>query len=379
MQRKTLFIKPKLVTMKNISFIFLASLFLFMTSCSSGDPIERKLPEVVNKPEKPSTEDSNEKPDLIEEDSLTMVLDEEEVTKEGKEVKEEIVGDKSKPTTTKPSVKPTNTSTTQPTNNVEQTTVVEEVDVASPPPPPPPRPVVPEPEEEEVEVEEVVEEIVNKPSTPALSHSIWDGLLKKHVSAAGKVNYSGFVQDKSKLNAYLQILEKNPPNSNWGRNKTLAYWINVYNAHTVKLIVDNYPISSIMKLDGGSTWMKKRVKIGTNIYSLDQIEKQLLIKAFNEPRVHFAVNCAAKSCPSLLNKAWTSTNLESNFERQTKQFINNSNFNKLNGKSAELSKIFEWYAADFGNVISFINRYANSPLKSNAKLSYLEYNWNLNN
>lgn len=379
MQRKTLFIKPKLVTMKNISFIFLASLFLFMTSCSSGDPIERKLPEVVNKPEKPSTEDLNEKPDLIEEDSLIMVLDEEEVTKEGKEVKEEIVGDKSKPTTTKPSVKPTNTSTTQPTNNVEQTTVVEEVDVASPPPPPPPRPVVPEPEEEEVEVEEVVEEIVNKPSTPALSHSIWDGLLKKHVSAAGKVNYSGFVQDKSKLNAYLQILEKNPPNSNWGRNKTLAYWINVYNAHTVKLIVDNYPISSIMKLDGGSTWMKKRVKIGTNIYSLDQIEKQLLIKAFNEPRVHFAVNCAAKSCPSLLNKAWTSTNLESNFERQTKQFINNSNFNKLNGKSAELSKIFEWYAADFGNVISFINRYANSPLKSNAKLSYLEYNWNLNN
>ena len=87
--------------------------------------------------------------------------------------------------------------------------------------------------------------------------------------------------------------------------KKMAYWINVYNAFTIKMIVDNYPVSSITKLHGGKPWDVKWIELGEKKYSLNEIEHNILRPQFKDARIHFAVNCAAQSCPPILNKAWT--------------------------------------------------------------------------
>ncbi len=212
----------------------------------------------------------------------------------------------------------------------------------------------------------------------APTHATWDGLLRKYVDTNGKVNYPGFKSEKSKLEAYLKELDSSPPQNSWSKAEKMAFWINAYNAATVLLIIDNYPAQSIMKLDGGKTWDVKRVKIGGNLYSLNYIEHDILRPQFKDARIHFAVNCAARGCPPLLNRAWTASNLESNLEQQTRAFINNSQYNKIKEGAVQLSKIFEWYASDFGNPISYLNKYSVVKIKPNAKVSYLEYDWVLN-
>jgi len=259
---------------------------------------------------------------------------------------------------------------------------VEMIKTEATPPPPPPKP----------ETLKTTPPVAEKPTLPPptsetkptpkpelpLSHEVWNTLLGKHVSSTGTVNYDGFKADKAQMQDYLDLLANNAPQADWEREKTMAYWINAYNAFTVKLIVDNYPLSSITDLEGGKPWSKRWIKLGDQTYSLDQIEKEILLKKYKDARIHFAVNCAAKSCPALLNQAWTAANLESNFERQTKKFINNSQFNEISPKSAKVSQLFDWYAADFGDVRTFINKYSNTQLKSNAEIDFMEYNWKLN-
>lgn len=213
---------------------------------------------------------------------------------------------------------------------------------------------------------------------PPFSHQAWDDLLKKYVTSSGRVNYAGIKKDLSKLNGYLQDLQNNPPQNDWPKNKAMAYWINAYNTFTVKLIVDNYPVASITKLEGGKPWDKKWIKIGDKTYSLNNIENDILRPKYKDARIHFAVNCAAKSCPPLLNQAWTADNLNNNFEKQAKSFINNPSFNKISDSKIQVSKIFEWYASDFGNLIEFLNKYAATKIDGKAKVEYLEYNWDLN-
>lgn len=216
------------------------------------------------------------------------------------------------------------------------------------------------------------------PPAPAVTHEAWDALLQKYVSAQGKVNYKGLKADKKALESYTQLLSANPPAEGWSRNEKLAYWINAYNAFTVKLIVDNYPLKSIMDLSGGKPWDQKWIKIGDKTYSLNNIENDIIRPQFKEARIHFAVNCAATSCPALLNRAWTAGNLSANLEKQTKNFVNNSSFNKIGAEKIQISKIFEWYAADFGNLIEFLNKYSDTKIKATAKIEYLEYQWGLN-
>lgn len=215
-------------------------------------------------------------------------------------------------------------------------------------------------------------------TTNGFSHSEWNSLLKKYVSSTGKVNYSGFKKDKAQLNGYLKKLENAQPAS-WSRNDQVAFWINAYNAHIVNFVVQAYPIKSILDIHGGNVWDNKKVRVGGQSVTLNQIEKEILIGKYREPRIHFAINCAAKSCPPLMNKAWTSATLNNDLNRQTKAFINNSRFNSLKGNTAKVSKIFEWYAKDFGNVITFINRYTTKKLSNKANLSYQNYDWGLNN
>ena len=206
----------------------------------------------------------------------------------------------------------------------------------------------------------------------------WDTLLQRYVNAAGKVDYKSLKADKKALNAYCQTLADNPVQDDWSREEKMAYWINVYNAFTVKLIVDNYPAKSILNFDGGKTWEVKRIQLGGKKYSLDQIENEILRPQFKDARIHFAINCAAQSCPPLANHAYTAENLEAMLEANAKAFVNNPKFNTLSESKARVSKIFEWYSADFGDLKKFLNKYADTPVKTSATVTYQEYNWDLN-
>jgi hypothetical protein len=207
-------------------------------------------------------------------------------------------------------------------------------------------------------------------------HTLWNTLLNKYVNA-GKVDYASFKNDMG-LEKYLALLAENPPQSSWSRDEQLAYWINTYNAFTIKLITDNYPVNSIMDLHGGKPWDVKWIKLGKKSFSLNQIENEIIRPQFNEPRIHFAVNCAAKSCPPIANEAFTTANLEQLLEKQTIAFINDNKFNTVSSNQMKLSKIFEWYSSDFGNLVDFIKKYSKKPVSSTASISYLEYDWALN-
>ncbi len=216
-------------------------------------------------------------------------------------------------------------------------------------------------------------------SAPAANlHDGWDQLLRQHVSASGKVNYKALKKEEAALNAYLEALAANPIQADWSRKEKMAYWINAYNAFTVKLILNNYPVSSIMKLHNGNPWDVKWIKLGDKTYSLNQIEHDILRPQFKDARIHFAVNCAAKSCPPLLNRAWTADNLERYFDQQTKAFINNAAYNKISVEEVQLSKIFEWYAADFGELIPYLNKYSTVKIAPTATVKHIEYDWALN-
>ncbi|MBV6652323.1 MAG: DUF547 domain-containing protein [Mameliella sp.] len=213
-------------------------------------------------------------------------------------------------------------------------------------------------------------------STP--NHELWEEVLQAYVSDAGDVDYKKLSKNADGLNAYLEDLASHPPMDSWSRDEKLAYWINAYNAFTVKLIVDNYPVKSIMDLHDGKAWDVKWIKLGKQTYSLNQIEHEIIRPRFGEPRIHFAVNCAAKSCPPLLNHAWTAANLEQNLEQQTSNFINNEQHNKIGAKALQLSQIFNWYGDDFSDVKAYVNKYTTVEVKSNAKVNFQEYNWALN-
>jgi Protein of unknown function, DUF547 len=209
-----------------------------------------------------------------------------------------------------------------------------------------------------------------------LDHSVWNDLLKKHVSATGKVNYKGFKTDLELLDTYMRSLNENAPSENATKEERLAYWINAYNAVTVRLIVANYPLTSITKLDAGKPWGVKRYSNGGKKISLNDIENNIL-RPMGDARIHFALNCAAKSCPPLLNEAFTAENVNKLLEQRTKQFINSSR-TVIEKDEIKVSKIFDWYGKDFGNVVDFVNKYAKTKAPKTAKVTYLDYDWNLN-
>ena len=231
--------------------------------------------------------------------------------------------------------------------------------------------------EDEIEVINIVEQaVIDKPS-----HFNWDYLLHLHVSSKGDVDYKSFKKDSEPLGKYLKLLSDFPPKNNWSKNEKLAYWINLYNASTVKLILDNYPISSITEINNGKPWDLKFIKSGNNIYSLNQIENDIIRPRFKEPRIHMAVNCAAISCPKIMNKAFVAEKLSSQLTKQAKAFVQNELKNKLTKSSVKISKIFEWYEDDFeadGGIIAFLKKYSDQEINENASISYLDYNWKLN-
>lgn len=241
-------------------------------------------------------------------------------------------------------------------------------------------------EEKEVSVKtipaDLQKEIAKKPAVKEKTifmpdHSEWNSLLKKYVNNKGDVAYKSFKANESALQNYLDHLAENSPKESWSKNKKLAYYINLYNAATVKLILDNYPTKSIKDLK--NPWGKDWVKTGDGKISLGDIEHKILRK-MNEPRIHFAINCASFSCPKLLNVAFTSSNMETLLEQATKDFINDTTRNKISTEKLALSNIFKWYKKDFtenGSLIAYIKPYTKIEI-SNSKIKYLKYNWNLN-
>ena len=209
-------------------------------------------------------------------------------------------------------------------------------------------------------------------------HANFDQMLQAYVSTSGVVNYRGWKNDLTKLDQYLAELSQNEPSSSWSRSEKMAYWINLYNAGTVKLILDNYPLSSIMNIDGGKPWNRKWIKVGSNTYSLNQIENDIIRPRFGDGRIHFAVNCAAKSCPPLHNRAFTSSNLSGTLARLTRKFVNNTAFNQITKGKLNLSNIFNWYASDFGNIQTFIGQYTDIDINADAEVSFIDYDWALN-
>lgn len=227
---------------------------------------------------------------------------------------------------------------------------------------------------------------INNAESPTMKHDDWTALLKQHVTESGQVNYKGFIQDSVLFQKYLADLTSHPTGNNWSEKDKLAYWINAYNAFTVKLILDNYPLKSIKDISDGlpminSPWDIKFFKIGNTDFDLNTIEHEILRKEFKEPRIHFAINCASVSCPKLRNEAFTAEQLDAQLDDQAKQFINNPIKNNITDSNVQLSKIFDWFKSDFIKekpLSSFLQNYIEVKLSNDFKSEYLAYDWNLN-
>ena len=140
-----------------------------------------------------------------------------------------------------------------------------------------------------------------------IDHSVWTSFLQVYVSKEGHADYKSIKSNNSELNNYLNQFVDISPKENWTKQEKLAYWINAYNAFTIKLIIDNYPINSIKDIK--NPWDQKFIPINGDMLSLNHIEHEILRK-MDEPRIHFAIVCASESCPKLQNKAFIAENLE---------------------------------------------------------------------
>ncbi|MBL0005674.1 MAG: DUF547 domain-containing protein [Saprospiraceae bacterium] len=214
---------------------------------------------------------------------------------------------------------------------------------------------------------------------PLPDHSVWSAELKKYVSADGKVNYRDWANNQAALDGYLAQLAGTQPLSNWSTNVQLAYWINVYNAYTVKLVLQHYPVQTIKDIYQGNPWDKAWITLDGKTYSLNQIENEYIRQRFRDPRIHFALNCGALSCPPLLNEAYDPARLDAQLTSRTKAFIADQYQNQTAASTVRLSQLFVWYKDDFKpDVISFLNTYLATPIPAEAKIEFVEYDWSLN-
>ena len=213
--------------------------------------------------------------------------------------------------------------------------------------------------------------------------SIFDSLLQKNVDKTGRVDYQSLKNNETLLDNYLAYIQNNEPTKDWSSNKKKAFWINTYNAYTIKIILNNYPLKSIrdIKIDGKTAWKIPFVKVGQKRYTLDQIEHKILRKKFNDPRIHVGINCASVSCPRLWNFAFTEDNIAYSLDNLIKVFINDTTRNKISKKNVALSEIFNWFSKDFiknGTIINYLNTYAAIKISEKASIKYLTYDWSLN-
>ncbi len=220
----------------------------------------------------------------------------------------------------------------------------------------------------------------------AFSHKAFDEVLQIHVRE-GVVDYPNIANDPN-FALYLEQLKRVAPNRLPTPNHRLAFWINAYNAFAIKGILDG--LSPVTTLGKYQYFWKHQYPIGGSFISLYDLEQEMLIKDFLEPRIHFAIVCASKSCPSLHAEAYDPVQLDQQLEESARRFINDSARNRFDPatRTAYLSKIFEWFIQDFkdhsGSLTNYIARYVNAPIlareltNGSYAVEFLEYDWNLN-
>jgi Protein of unknown function, DUF547 len=219
---------------------------------------------------------------------------------------------------------------------------------------------------------------------------LYSELLQLYVRD-GHVDYAGFKKKEAELDIYLAYLASTDP-APMTENDRFAFYINAYNAYTIKLILKNFkngqPPDSIKDIGTffSKPWSIKFVTVAGKSYTLDNIEHDILRPVFKDARVHFAVNCASKSCPPLISEPYSGIKLDQQLDSSTRAFINNSKENRLEGNTLYVSSIFKWFKEDFQNdPVVFFEKYAQGDLKKNLaaqknliEVRYLDYNWSLN-
>jgi hypothetical protein len=236
-------------------------------------------------------------------------------------------------------------------------------------------------------------------SIVAQVHSKFTEILKDHLTE-GMVNYAALKED-GRLIEYTNFLESINPDTIKNDDLRLAYWINAYNAFTLKIISENYPLESINDLHKGglilghilgtTIWDHEFIVINGKELSLNNIEHDIIRKEFKEPRIHFALVCAAISCPLLRNEAYEGDKLNKQLEYEAFKFFRDVERNNFNDetKTAYLSKILSWFEEDFGNndeeVLRYVANFAPEEFKESLinetdkwDIDYLSYNWDLN-
>jgi hypothetical protein len=228
--------------------------------------------------------------------------------------------------------------------------------------------------------------------TKPVDHAPFDALLKKHVDGQGMVNYRAFMADSTRLSGYLTTVSNTLPNEQWSKDDQLAYWLNAYNAFTIQRVLRGYPVKSIRQLGGDKTlvntvWDQRFIRLGNDKdrYCLNDLEQRLIRRKFEgEYRVHFALVCAAVSCPKLRNEAYVGSRLNQQLEEQARDFVNDPTKNKLTPANApQVSEIFDFYPGDFkkgdNTLVKTLNKYsAGSKVEAEAKPTFMPYNWALN-
>ena len=219
------------------------------------------------------------------------------------------------------------------------------------------------------------------------SHDGFDRLLKKHVRASGRVDYAGLKKDKAELDKYLKSLDTaNVASLN--RNELLAFLINAYNAYTLDVIVRNYPTDSIKKIS--KPWDTDFARVGGNAVSLNFIEHSLLRprELFDDPRMHFAINCASIGCPLLRAGAYTGKDIDKQLDEAVRRCLADERYAKVDGDKVRVTKVLDWFKGDFdakyGSLDKFLVKYLPAEASAVVKkggagsIAYFSYDWGLN-
>ncbi|KXF80307.1 DUF547 domain-containing protein [Enterovibrio coralii] len=229
----------------------------------------------------------------------------------------------------------------------------------------------------------------NEANAASFDHQKWQQILDKYVVVKGQhnlFNYSAVTpSDKALLDQYIVDLTSLDPR-NYSKDEQFAYWVNLYNALTVQLILDEYPVKSITKLGGFLSfgpWDDDVTRIAGKKLTLNDIEHRILRPIWNDERIHYAVNCASLGCPNLAQTAFTGENTEELLNEAAKQFTNSDKGAKIDGNTLTLSSIYEWYGVDFGNneqaVLKAIDVFRDGQKLEgwSGKIKY-DYDWDLN-
>ncbi len=225
------------------------------------------------------------------------------------------------------------------------------------------------------------------PDQAAALHVDFSRLLDTYVRD-NLVNYAAWAahaEDKAALGRYVDQLSALDP-AEWPADHALAYWINLYNAVTLRLILDNYPLDSIKDLGGflkTSPWKRELVTVGDRDLNLNNIENDIIRPDFGDPRIHFALNCASVGCPPLGREAFVPDQLSVQLDAACIVAMNHDRWVRVTGDTLELTKIFDWYGEDFtekgSSVLEFIRRYRTGPLPAGKpEISFMSYDWSLN-